>query len=436
MDQRELVGRAKRGDHDAFAQLVDPALARLDAAARLILRDPELARDAVQEALIRTWRDLPGLRDPDRFDAWLHRLTVNSLSRHRPAPATASDRSRDHPARCAQRVRRRVASGRPRARGPGPPWPRSRPSRGRRFALSPGDAAATGGDVPGHPRRYGQVPAALRACRDAHVRGGRARHGPRPGHGRAGRMTTEARFERQLPAILEDLYLGSSPDYRDEVLAAATRTRQRPAWTFPGRLIPMDITTRTIPVVRLPLRQLAVIAVLLALLAATLAVYVGSQRHVPAPFGPAKNGLIPYISNGDIYVGDPVTGKTRLLVSSPRGTNPSAPGFSPDGTRLAFFRDVPSGAGGRSLAGRHLRRARRRQRAQTNHGVAVQEGRLGDVDAGRSATRGHPPGRWRQPTRPPRPRRKASAGSPVRPLPALIRSNSGHRSARRSYSGH
>jgi len=78
VDQRELVGRAKRGDHDAFADLVDPALARLDAAARLILRDPELARDAVQEALIRAWRDLPGLRDPARFDAWLRRLTVNA----------------------------------------------------------------------------------------------------------------------------------------------------------------------------------------------------------------------------------------------------------------------------------------------------------------------------------------------------------------------
>jgi RNA polymerase sigma-70 factor (ECF subfamily) len=78
VDQRELVGRAKQGDHDAFADLVDPALARLDAAARLILRDPELARDAVQEAFIRAWRDLPGLRDPDRIDAWLHRLTVNA----------------------------------------------------------------------------------------------------------------------------------------------------------------------------------------------------------------------------------------------------------------------------------------------------------------------------------------------------------------------
>jgi RNA polymerase sigma-70 factor (ECF subfamily) len=78
VDQRALVGRARRGDHDAFAALVDPSLARLDAAARLILRDPELARDAVQEALIRAWRDLPGLRDPDRFEAWLHRLTVNA----------------------------------------------------------------------------------------------------------------------------------------------------------------------------------------------------------------------------------------------------------------------------------------------------------------------------------------------------------------------
>jgi RNA polymerase sigma-70 factor (ECF subfamily) len=78
VDQRDRVERAKRGDHDAFADLVDGRLARLDAAARLILRDPELAHDAVQEALIRAWRDLPGLRDPDRFDGWLHKLTVNA----------------------------------------------------------------------------------------------------------------------------------------------------------------------------------------------------------------------------------------------------------------------------------------------------------------------------------------------------------------------
>ena len=86
MDQRQLVERAREGDHDAFAQLARTAVVRLDKAARLILRDPELARDAVQEGLIRAWRDLRKLRDPDRFDAWIYRLTVNACldqARHR-----------------------------------------------------------------------------------------------------------------------------------------------------------------------------------------------------------------------------------------------------------------------------------------------------------------------------------------------------------------
>jgi RNA polymerase sigma-70 factor (ECF subfamily) len=78
VDQRGLVEQAQGGDHDAFVVLVDASLARLDAAAWLILRDAELARDAVQDAMVRAWRDLPGLRDPDRFGPWLHRLTVNA----------------------------------------------------------------------------------------------------------------------------------------------------------------------------------------------------------------------------------------------------------------------------------------------------------------------------------------------------------------------
>lgn len=81
MDQRELVQQAQRGDHDAFAVLARGLIAQLGRAARLILRDPELARDAVQESLIRAWRDLPGLRDPDRFDAWVHRLNVRACIR-------------------------------------------------------------------------------------------------------------------------------------------------------------------------------------------------------------------------------------------------------------------------------------------------------------------------------------------------------------------
>ena len=78
MGQRELVDRAGRGDQDAFALLVGGSIGQMEAVARLILRDPELARDAVQDAYIRAWRDLPGLRDADRFAAWMHRLTVNA----------------------------------------------------------------------------------------------------------------------------------------------------------------------------------------------------------------------------------------------------------------------------------------------------------------------------------------------------------------------
>src|SRR3954453_3637655 len=78
MDQRRLVEAAGQGDHDAFAPLARAAVVRLDEIARLVLRDPELARDAVQDAFFRAWRDLPGLRDPDRFDASLQRLTINS----------------------------------------------------------------------------------------------------------------------------------------------------------------------------------------------------------------------------------------------------------------------------------------------------------------------------------------------------------------------
>jgi RNA polymerase sigma-70 factor (ECF subfamily) len=78
VDQTGLVERAGQGDHEAFGVLLGAHLARLEVAARLILRDPDLARDAVQEATLRAWKNLRGLREPDRFDAWLHRLTVNA----------------------------------------------------------------------------------------------------------------------------------------------------------------------------------------------------------------------------------------------------------------------------------------------------------------------------------------------------------------------
>lgn len=78
--QRNLVEAAQQGDHEAFEALATGAADRLYAIARLILRDADLAQDAVQEALIRTWRGLPGLRDPERFEAWLRRLLVNTCT--------------------------------------------------------------------------------------------------------------------------------------------------------------------------------------------------------------------------------------------------------------------------------------------------------------------------------------------------------------------
>ena len=72
------VLEAMRGDHDAFAALVTAATSRLYALACLILRDSDRAADATQEAFVRAWREIPRLRDADRFDAWLRRLVVNA----------------------------------------------------------------------------------------------------------------------------------------------------------------------------------------------------------------------------------------------------------------------------------------------------------------------------------------------------------------------
>jgi len=79
--RRDLVERAMAGDHDAFSELARVSISRLYATARLILRDDGRAEDATQEALVAAWRDLSALRDPDRFDAWLHRLLVRACYR-------------------------------------------------------------------------------------------------------------------------------------------------------------------------------------------------------------------------------------------------------------------------------------------------------------------------------------------------------------------
>jgi RNA polymerase sigma-70 factor (ECF subfamily) len=73
-----LVARAAAGDRDAFAALIAPRADRALRIARAILGSDEEAHDAAQEALVSTWVHLPRLRDPSRFDAWLHRTLVNA----------------------------------------------------------------------------------------------------------------------------------------------------------------------------------------------------------------------------------------------------------------------------------------------------------------------------------------------------------------------
>ncbi len=79
---RDLVEAARNGDREAFVDLVRVRVDRLFAIAQRILRDVDRAEDALQDALVIAWRDLRGLRDPDRFDAWLHRLLVHSCLTH------------------------------------------------------------------------------------------------------------------------------------------------------------------------------------------------------------------------------------------------------------------------------------------------------------------------------------------------------------------
>lgn len=78
----DAVGRARAGDRDAFDRVTMQVVDRLYRVARLILRDAERAEDAVQDALLRCWRDLPSLREIASFEAWLHRLLLRSVQEH------------------------------------------------------------------------------------------------------------------------------------------------------------------------------------------------------------------------------------------------------------------------------------------------------------------------------------------------------------------
>jgi RNA polymerase sigma-70 factor (ECF subfamily) len=79
---RDLVEASQRGDQEAFVDLVHAHGDALFRLAHRILRDVDRAEDALQDALVIAWRDLPDLRDPDRFGAWARRLVANVCVEH------------------------------------------------------------------------------------------------------------------------------------------------------------------------------------------------------------------------------------------------------------------------------------------------------------------------------------------------------------------
>ena len=147
-------------------------------------------------------------------------------------------------------------------------------------------------------------------------------------------MNAQGDFDRTISEWLDDQAGQGSPDYLDEVLARTERYRQRPAWTSLERWLPMQTTTRLAPVPRIAW-LLVVLGLILALGATAL--YVGSRRVAPSPFGTAAIGTVLYgTSAGDIMALDSTTNESRPLIVG--ATLDTRPRFSPDGSRFAFER--------------------------------------------------------------------------------------------------
>ena len=243
---RDLVERARKGDHDAFAELAGAAISRLDATAWLMLRDADRATDAVQNALVRAWRDLPTLRDPDRFDAWLRRLLVNACIDE------------------IRRIRRRhfdvdITESR---------TLRPSPTLRRRSPTATSSSAPSAGSSPRSGRSSSCITTSTCRCRRSRRRSGSHWARPSPactaGSGRCVRRSTptlaraptsekDARhepsdaFDRHVSDWLHADAEHRVPEHLDAVLRRTRTERQRPAWSSLERWLPVQTTLRFTP---------------------------------------------------------------------------------------------------------------------------------------------------------------------------------------------
>ncbi len=166
-------------------------------------------------------------------------------------------------------------------------------------------------------------------------------------------MTARDDLDRQLAAWFVADAAREPEHLLGAVLARTARTRRRPAWRVPERWIPMSaITSRVAAAPRASLRFAVALALLILALIVGAVLLPGHQqpRELPAPFGPAANGLVAYSIDGDIHTVDPVSGRSTAIVTGP--DTDSDPVWSRDGTRLAFKRTVAGESGVRLYVAR------------------------------------------------------------------------------------
>ncbi|HEX6868995.1 MAG TPA: hypothetical protein VF119_09330 [Candidatus Limnocylindrales bacterium] len=151
-------------------------------------------------------------------------------------------------------------------------------------------------------------------------------------------MTTNESFDRRLADWLHEEAEHRVPDHLDAVLVRTVATRQRPWWSSPERWLPMDLTTPRPALVGRgnQLRPLVLLLILGLVIAALVAVAIGTRRSVLEPFGIARNGIYVASFDGDLYSVEPGSGERVTLVGGP--SYDFSPVFTRDGTRVVFLR--------------------------------------------------------------------------------------------------
>jgi Tol biopolymer transport system component len=155
-------------------------------------------------------------------------------------------------------------------------------------------------------------------------------------------MTTSNDFENELGGWLREDAASRVPDHLGEVLVRTIATRQRPWWSSLRRWIPFEVRVPPAPLTRSgSWRPILIVATVALVIAVLLIVASGSRRALPPPFGLARNGTLLASADGDVFTVDPTTGQRTPLIAGP--SFDFGPGFSRDGTKIAFARAVDNG---------------------------------------------------------------------------------------------